>query len=65
MKFDDLREEDKNLIKDSMLQQSVSLTAEALECKNVMPQETYEKQMNDADRLIYLVNVLNDKAKYD
>lgn len=64
MNFDNLKKEDKELIKDSMLRQSVSSKAEALECKGVIPKEIYEKQMNEADRLIYLVNVLNDKISY-
>lgn len=65
MNFDNLRKKDKELIKDSMLNQSVSLTAESLECKDVMPKETYKRQMKEADRLIYLVNVLNNKVEYD
>ena len=65
MKFDDLIEEDKELIKSTMLAQSVSVTAEAIQCKDVMPKEAYEREMKNADRLIYLVNVLNDKVNYD
>lgn len=65
MKFENLRQEDKEIIKNSMLHESVSLVAEALECKSVMPEEMYERQMKIADRLMYLVNVLNDKIKYD
>lgn len=49
MKFEDLKKEDKELIKNCMLNQSVSLTAEALQCKEVMPKETYEREMNNAD----------------
>jgi len=65
MKFDDLIEEDKELIKSTMLAQSVSVTAEAIQCKDVMPREVYEREMKNTDRLIYLVNVLNDKVNYD
>ncbi|MFR9290996.1 hypothetical protein [Clostridium paraputrificum] len=65
MKFDDLIEEDKELIKSTMLAQSTSMVAEALQCKDVMPEEVYEREMNNAYRLIYLVNVLNDKVNYD
>ncbi|MDU1587001.1 MAG: hypothetical protein E6860_15810 [Clostridium sp.] len=65
MKFDDLIKEDQELIKSTMLAQSVSITAEALECKEIMPSEAYERDMKCADRLIYLVNVLNDKVNYD
>lgn len=64
MRFEDLKEEDKELIKRAMLHDSVSMTSEALNCKDVMPVETYNRQMDEADRLIYLVNVLNDKVKY-
>lgn len=48
-----------------MLAQSVSVTNEAIQCKDVMPKEVYEREMKNADRLIYLVNVLNDKVNYD
>lgn len=65
MKFENLREEDQELIKKSMLHDSVSMISEALNCKEVMPTEMYEKQMSEANRLIYLVNVLNDKTKYN
>lgn len=65
MRFEDLKEEDKELIKRAMLHDSVSMTSEALNCKDVMPVETYNRQMDEADRLIYLVNVLNGKAKYN
>lgn len=65
MRFEDLKEEDKELIKRAMLHDSVSMTSEALNCKDVMPVETYNKQMDESDRLIYLVNVLNDKVKYN
>ena len=47
-----------------MLHDSVSMTSEALECKEVMPIETYERQMSESERLIYLVNVLDDKVEY-
>lgn len=30
-----------------------------------MPSEAYERNIKYADRLIYLVNVLNDKVNYD
>ncbi|WP_040413612.1 hypothetical protein [Clostridium thermobutyricum] len=65
MKFENLRKEDRELIKRSMLNHSVSLTSEALECKEAMSKEAYEKTMRDADRLIFLVNVLNDRKNYD
>lgn len=64
MKFENLREEDKELIKRAMLNDSVSLTSEALLCKDVMPVEAFEKNMFEADRLVYLVNVLNNKSEY-
>ena len=63
--YENLSKEDKDLIKRCMLNQSVSITAEMLQCKEVVPKETYEKEMRDADRLIYLVNVLNGKTHYD
>ncbi|WP_027639412.1 hypothetical protein [Clostridium cadaveris] len=63
MKFSNLSNEDINLIKNAMLENSVSLVATALECKSVMPIEVYESDMQNADRLIYLVNVLNGVAE--
>jgi len=63
--FDNLNKEDIELIKSAMLQNAVTLTSEALECKDVMPIEVYEKDMANSDRLIYLVNVLNDVSEYD
>ncbi|MDU5208155.1 MAG: hypothetical protein E6441_00835 [Clostridium sp.] len=65
MKFDDLIKEDKELIKSTMVAQSVSITAEAIQCKDVMPEEVYEREMKNADRLVYLVNVLNGIISYD
>lgn len=65
MKFEELSKEDKELIKRSMLHDSVSMTSEALECKEVMPIETYERQMSESERLIYLVNVLDGKVRYN
>lgn len=65
MKFDDLKKEDIELIKSAMLENSVTLTSSALGCKEVMPNEVYERDMNNANRLIYLVNVLNDVISYD
>lgn len=64
MNFNNLRKEDQELIKRCMLNQSVSLTSEALTCKDVMPKETFEKTLDEADRLLYLVNVLNEKSQY-
>lgn len=65
MKFDDLIKDDQELIKSTMLAQSVSITAEAIQCKDVMQKEAYEREMKNSDRLIYLVNVLNGKINYD
>lgn len=65
MKFKDLSKKDIELIKNSMLENSVSLTAEALECKETMPKEVFERNMSDSKRLVYLVNVLNGVVEYD
>lgn len=65
MKFDDLNKKDIELIKSSMLERAVTLTASALECKEVMTEESYKKDMDNSDRLIYLVNVLNGVDEYD
>lgn len=65
MKFDDLIKDDQELIKSTIIAQAVSMTAEAIQCKDVMPEEVYEREMKNADRLIYLVNVLNGIINYD
>lgn len=65
MKIENLSKEDIDLIKDAMLENSVSLVSSALECKEVMPIDCYERDMRNADRLVYLVNVLNGVSDYD
>lgn len=65
MKFESLRKDDIQLIKFAMLESSVSLTSEALECKETMPKEVFERNMSKAERLIYLVNVLNGVIEYN
>ena len=59
------KKQDVELIKSAMLENSITLTASALECEKVMPTEVYERDMNNANRLIYLVNVLNGAMDYD
>lgn len=65
MKFEELCNEDIKLIKDSMLENSVSIIAECQESKSVLSEESFDKEMNRGKRLVYLVNVLNDKKEYD
>lgn len=65
MKIENLNEEDISLIKTAMLENSVSLVSSALECKEVMPTECYDRDMKNADRLVYLINVLNGVSDYD
>jgi hypothetical protein len=65
MRFENLNKEDVQLIKDAMMESSVSLIADAKECKEVMPKEAFEKDMDRAKRLVYLVNVLNGVKEYD
>lgn len=65
MKFENLSKEDIQLIKNAMMESSVSLIADARECKEVMSKESYERDMTTAKRLVYLVNVLNGVKEYD
>lgn len=65
MKIENLNKKDIELIKSAMLENSVSLISTALECKEVMPTECYDRDMKNADRLVYLVNVLNGVSDYD
>lgn len=65
MKLKSLSKEDIQLIKRAMLENAVTLTSEALACDDVIPKEVCEKNMADADRLIYLVNVLDEAYEYD
>lgn len=65
MELKNLNKEDMELIKKAMLENSVTLTAEMLECKDVMPKESFERNRAEANRLVYLVNVLNGVDAYD
>jgi CBS-domain-containing membrane protein len=65
MKFEDLSKEDIELIKIAMLENAVTLRSEVLGCEDVMPKEVCAKNMDDSDRLIYLVNVLDGAYEYD
>lgn len=53
-----LSEKDKDLIKKRMLNQSLSILSEMVQCKEVIPNKIYEKEMRDEYKLIYLVNML-------
>ena len=59
MRFEDLRKEDFELIKKAMMGHSTELLSEAVECKEVMPKEVYEENIEESKRLLYLVDVLN------
>lgn len=65
MKFESLRKEDFELIKSAMLGHATELVSEALECEAITPKEVYERNMEQSDRLIYLVNVLEGAYEYD
>lgn len=62
--FKDLKEEDIQIIKGAVIENSVSVIAECLECKNVMPIDAYYREMERAERQIYLINVLNGIQEY-
>ena len=65
MRFENLRKDDVILIKNAILENAISLTTDALENKDTMTTEIYEKCMSDSYRLIYLISVLEDKIEYD
>ncbi|MEW9093968.1 MAG: hypothetical protein AB2417_02700 [Clostridiaceae bacterium] len=64
MKFEELDDKDIKLIKDAMIQNSVTLIAECQECKKVMSKESYERDIQNGRRLVHLINVLNNKEEY-
>lgn len=64
MKLENLKNEDIKLIQDAILENSVNIIATCQECKGVMPIEAYDKDMEKANRLIYLANILNDSSEY-
>ena len=65
MRFENLRKDDVILIKNAILENAISLTTDALENRDVMAKEAYDKCMSDSYRLIYLISVLEDKVEYD
>ena len=65
MKIENFAKEDIQLIKRAMLENSVTLTSSALQCKNTMLEESYKRVMDSAKRLIFLVNVIDGFADYD
>lgn len=64
MKLENLKNEDIKLIQDAILESSVNIIATCQECKSVMSIEAYNKDMEKANKLIYLANVLNDSSEY-
>lgn len=65
MKFDNLKLEDIKLIKDTMAENAINITITCQECKNIMPIDTFYKNMEVANRLAYLINVLNGVIDYE
>ncbi|KOY65497.1 hypothetical protein [Clostridium sporogenes] len=65
MKIENLKSKDIELIKGAMVENSVSVIATCQECKNVMPIDSFCKDMERANRLIYLINVINDVRNYN
>lgn len=65
MRFEELRKEDVKLIKDAMLENSVSIIAEYQANKETISKDTYRYGMTKGKRLVYLLNVLNHKKEYD
>lgn len=59
-----LSEKDWKLVIDAMSESAVSRTSEAQEYKADMPKESYERNMNESDRLVYLINVLEGRKEY-
>lgn len=65
IKFTDMKDEDKNLIKSAMLQCSLALKSEALNKENEITKSLSERNIAKSERLIYLVNFLNGVFEYD
>ena len=59
-----LSERDWKLIISAMTESAVSKTSEAQMYKADMPKESYELNMSESDRLVYLVNVLEGRKEY-
>ena len=65
MNYNDLKEEDKLLIKNCMEYYAVDLIKDALLLKNKMSRENFNSNMKDAKRINYLMKVLENKEEYD
>lgn len=65
MNMGNLDEKDMRLIKAAMFEGSISIASLAVESKEEISTECYEREMKKADRLMYLINVLNGVVDYD
>jgi hypothetical protein len=65
MEIKELCNDDIKRIRSAMLECSVNILAACEESRKVMPEKSYKSDIEKADRLVYLVNVLSDKADYD
>ena len=60
----ELTQSDWDLVVSAMMETTVSRTSEALMCESVMPKKAYDRDMNDAKRLEYLINVFKGTKEY-
>ncbi|RHW65437.1 hypothetical protein DZC34_09360 [Clostridium botulinum] len=59
-----LSKEDWELITSALMGHSVTMTSECMQCKDVMSKESYERDIKESERLVYLVNVLQGRKEY-
>lgn len=59
-----LSQKDWDLINSALMGQSVTIVADCQENKDIMPAESYNRDMNESERLVYLVNVLQGRKEY-
>lgn len=59
-----LSQKDWELINSALMGHIVTIVADCQENKNIMPTESYNKDIKESERLVYLVNVLQGRKEY-
>lgn len=59
-----LSEKDWQLVESALMGHTVTITSTCMTCKEVMPEESYNREMNESERLVYIVNVLQGRKEY-
>lgn len=60
-----LSEKDWKLIEGALMGHTVTITSTCVTCKDAMPEKTYNREMDESERLVYLINVLQGRKEYD